>query len=276
MPNVREGTSGAPVITRDGIAGMIVSLSVEALSIDAIRSAFGKNNVWEAHPWSLRAFPPCLERPTGLVHWWPGDGNTNDIVGGNHGIPHGAMDFVAGMVGEAFAFDGMDSYTVSAAKIDQSGSKSRTVSAWIYTDASTVALLCCPTPFSWGADAKGKSFGIFSAFGSWNFWANVDASENLDIRVNSAPKADWVHHAITYDSREVVYYIDGTSVARASRKLNTASTPIYMGRAFVRRGQPMDTPFKGMLDELQIYDHALSAEEVQNIYGTGRGGVCKA
>ena len=130
MPGVRVGTSGAPLITRDGIAGMVLITGegkvAEALSIDAIKSAFDKHNRWEAYPWSLRSFPPCHGRPAGLVHWWPGDGNANDTVGDNHGKAEGSVSYVPGKVGKAFAFDGMDSYVASSAVMDRSGNKSRT------------------------------------------------------------------------------------------------------------------------------------------------------
>ena len=40
----------------------------------------------------------------GLVAWWPGDGNANDIVGGNHGTLSGGATFTGGMVGQSFSF----------------------------------------------------------------------------------------------------------------------------------------------------------------------------
>jgi len=41
-----------------------------------------------------------------LVSWWPGDGSANDIAGPNNGILQGAATFGAGIVGQAFVFDG--------------------------------------------------------------------------------------------------------------------------------------------------------------------------
>ena len=54
--------------------------------------------------------PPCVPPPAGLVSWWPGDGNANDIQGSNTGtLQNGAM-FAAGEVGQAFSFDGVDDF----------------------------------------------------------------------------------------------------------------------------------------------------------------------
>src|SRR5207247_567026 len=52
----------------------------------------------------------CLPPPSGLVSWWPGDGNADDIIGGNNGILQGGATFAAGIVGHAFSFDGVDDF----------------------------------------------------------------------------------------------------------------------------------------------------------------------
>ena len=52
--------------------------------------------------------PSQMTAPAGLVHWWPGDGNADDIVGGNHGTLSSGAAFAQGMVGQAFSFDGVD------------------------------------------------------------------------------------------------------------------------------------------------------------------------
>ena len=53
---------------------------------------------------------PCDPEPTGLVAWWPGEGNANDIIGTNNGTPVGALGYTNGEVGQAFVFDGSTSY----------------------------------------------------------------------------------------------------------------------------------------------------------------------
>ncbi|MGO8927272.1 MAG: hypothetical protein ACLQU3_10325, partial [Limisphaerales bacterium] len=51
--------------------------------------------------WSADCVPP----PEGLVSWWPGEGNANDIVGTNNGTLSGGVTFTNGEVGLAFNFD---------------------------------------------------------------------------------------------------------------------------------------------------------------------------
>src|SRR5207245_1442004 len=49
--------------------------------------------------------PTCTSAPSGLVSWWPGNGDAQDIVGGQSGTFTG-YSFGAGEVGQAFSFSG--------------------------------------------------------------------------------------------------------------------------------------------------------------------------
>src|SRR5438046_4781928 len=52
----------------------------------------------------------CSSAPSGLIGWWPGDGNASTIVGTNNGSLQGtATASASGVVGSAFSFDGTNS-----------------------------------------------------------------------------------------------------------------------------------------------------------------------
>ena len=273
--SVKEGTSGAPFITEDGIIGMIYDdeegVTATAYSIIFIKKAFEKFNEWNGYPWSLGLFPPCADCPKGLVHWWPGDGDARDIFGNKNGLLLEEGVYAPGKVSKAFKFDGADAYFITQSKINITGDRPRSVSLWIKSARKYDGFTCCPTPFSWGRDAKAQSFGIFIAFGKWFFWGNP---QDVDIQTSVTVDLNWNHHAITYDSQTVTYYINGKVVGSAPRKLYTPYSHLYLGRGMVRR-KIGDTPFEGMIDEFQIFNRALSKKEVQTIYEAGRAGTCK-
>ena len=50
----------------------------------------------------------CVPPPSGIVAWLPGDGNANDIIGGNNGTLEAGVTFAPGEVGQAFKFNGLD------------------------------------------------------------------------------------------------------------------------------------------------------------------------
>ena len=67
----------------------------------------------------------------GLVAYWPGEGNANDIVGGNHGTLRGGATFATGVVGQAFSFDGVDDgFTASSTGLP-TGSSDRSIDFWL-------------------------------------------------------------------------------------------------------------------------------------------------
>src|SRR5687768_9110376 len=52
----------------------------------------------------------CAPLPAGLVSWWPGDGDSTDRYGVNHGAPQGGVGFSSGVVGQTFSLDGVDDF----------------------------------------------------------------------------------------------------------------------------------------------------------------------
>src|SRR5882724_8959757 len=48
----------------------------------------------------------CTPPASGLVSWWPGNGNTLDVASTNNGTLTGNTTFGVGEVGQAFTFDG--------------------------------------------------------------------------------------------------------------------------------------------------------------------------
>jgi concanavalin A-like lectin/glucanase superfamily protein len=76
---------------------------------------------------------------TGLVSWWPGEGNVNDIQGTNNGTFQNGATFTTGTVGQAFSFDGTSQYVrvPTSTSLNQTGSF--TIDAWIYPTADARA-----------------------------------------------------------------------------------------------------------------------------------------
>jgi hypothetical protein len=84
------------------------------------------------------------------------------------------------------------------------------------------------------------------------------------------PTGLWVHVAATWDTGTVKLYINGTLDSSEPNTIGTVK--VSSGRFIV--GAQTSTPFNptdghrgfdGIIDEVQIYDRALSATEVQSI-----------
>src|SRR5215468_2279818 len=63
---------------------------------------------------AVSASADCIAPPPGLVGWWPGEGDTKDVVGGNNGVLVGGTAFTAGKDGQAFSFNGINNSVTNA------------------------------------------------------------------------------------------------------------------------------------------------------------------
>jgi hypothetical protein len=83
------------------------------------------------------------------------------------------------------------------------------------------------------------------------------------------PMNVWVHLAGTFDGANFRFYYNGRLVGTGSGTLGPpTATPLRIGKS----GDC--APFAGLLDEISIYDRALSASEIQASYAAGTNGMC--
>src|ERR1051326_86073 len=61
---------------------------------------------------SLLQQTACITPPSGLVGWWPGEGNATDVAGGSNGTLQNGTGFAPARVGQGFRFDGVDDYVL--------------------------------------------------------------------------------------------------------------------------------------------------------------------
>ena len=84
------------------------------------------------------------------------------------------------------------------------------------------------------------------------------------------PYGEWHHYAMTVDSEDFIFYIDGVEVSRTSNNQSgvytTSIDHVYIGR-YMYSGL-LKGSFNGAMDDVRIYDRALSAEEIQMIMHT--------
>ncbi|HKS38959.1 MAG TPA: LamG-like jellyroll fold domain-containing protein, partial [Verrucomicrobiae bacterium] len=236
-----------------------------------------------------RSSPPDLS----LVSWWPGNGNAIDIADGNSGSLAGGISFGGGMVGEAFTLDGVDDHVIIPASTNLHV-RSVTFDAWILPSDLSVA-----RPILEYANASGPSGAHFwigpSAvppfFGSGKLFMNF-RYDNLpgDVPPYKVVESDpgliktneWQHVAATYDqaSGEARLYLNGEVVGATNLGGFLPATTfqnVFIGR------RPLTSPdgsagasFAGKIDEVDVWNRALSPNEIRAIYLAGSLGKCGA
>ncbi len=233
----------------------------------------------------------CAPPPSGVVSWWPGDGNANDIVGPNDGQLFGGATFAHGFVGQAFKFDGIDGYFQSAAiGLPESGAD-RTLEMWVKLDSVLPPDVTASTYFEaffagYGQPGySGEFFSLFSEYEppygnafAWTQWFDQLAGPQLYEAKPFEPNRGWHHVAVTLTSSSnigTVLFLDGVPVARRQAfQIDTPDgTSFLMGRIPGANGDIRR--MHGELDEVTVYNRALLPDEIAAIFLAGRAGKCK-
>ncbi len=241
-----------------------------ALSASEIQAIYQAGSAGKCPP-----TPPanCVPPPSGLVGWWPGEGNANDVAGGNNGTVQGGATFAAGKVGQAFNVSPSGGIVVVPDSPSLQITNQLTVEAWVnarsFESVTGCAIL---SKISINSGNNGYQFilvgntiqGLFNSPGT--SWPSQ--------RIISAPILStgvWYHVAFTYDQSAMKLYCNGQPVATNVIGAHTIATSPSELRI---SGADNHGYFDGLIDEPAVYNRALSADEIAAIYSAGGAGKC--
>jgi hypothetical protein len=173
-----------------------------------------------------------------------------DSVPPNVNFTRKGGNYAEGKLGLGIRFDG-----VSFSEIDTNlplENSPRSLGLWIKNIDGNVA---CHI-INYGVFETAKSFGILGINGKWRFF-----DQNGGLDTGMLIDAEWHHHAITFDGRLLIYYIDGMVVASTEKQLNTATSQLRIGGL----GDPVNN-LTGTVDEINVFDVALTESQVQELF----------
>lgn len=222
------------------------------------------------------SFTPKTPIPTtGLVAFYPFNGNANDESGNFHdGTIHGAIlsNDRNGEVGSAYAFDGVDDH-ISVAHNDALNLIGNfTISVWYKSDGCAVPCGTYHTIITkrdefvagdnwpWGVSISYISGGSGSEF--QKIFASRRNNFNLDYQVSESEILldTWQHVVIVLQDNIQSIYIDGELDGTYTfTQAQPASTEKMMIGWNLR---PDLEQFKGLIDDIRLYNRALTQEEI--------------
>jgi titin len=219
--------------------------------------------------------------PAGAVADYPAEGNATDALGFNKGTIQGNVTFEPGRFGQAFQFDGASGEGVNipaspSLDVGAGAGSGLTLAAWINPNPDDVST---QQPIIEWTNGVHLWFSVSSggAPGSGDLYANL-RSGPTDHIIFSPPgiiQADhWQFVALTYDqgSGVATLFVNGAQVAQQYLGSFTPSTTgdVNLGHrvsgSFSGSGQ-----FSGGMDEVSIYNRALSFVEVSDTLATVNG-----
>jgi hypothetical protein len=198
-----------------------------------------------------------------LIAQWPLDEDrgdvVHDVIGGNDGEFVGdKLEWVSAKFENGLKFGGAGAHVEIARDPEMESPESSTLSVWIKFDA-----------------VEGRqdivnyadSFIILMQLGGFVGWIH-DAGDNwIPATGSTQVETDkWYFVAVTYDSQNVKLYINGEleETASASGEIVFCEFPLWFGGAPANPNNPWW--FIGIMDEVEIWDKAMTADEVMTAY----------
>jgi hypothetical protein len=208
---------------------------------------------------------------SGLIGHWKADGDATDSAGGHNGSLQGGMGFSAGIAGQAFAA-GSDKRVYVPDSVDFQLS-SLTIGAWVNIAAN-----------SWNVLSRGDNRSGLDPYnlaldnnGHMTFIIESAIQENDTIQ---APISYGQWHQVTASldgtTHDMRLYIDGSLVAEKTTTvipmlaLDPSETP---GLGIGNAPSLYDFPLLGSIDEVLLYNRALSPTEVQTLATVPEPGI---
>jgi hypothetical protein len=216
----------------------------------------------------------------GLVAYFPFNGNAIDASGnGNPGQIINALptEDKDGNPNSAYLFNGIDSYiTIPSSESLNRPDSAITMSVWIYLNGYSLVgnnfgpiLMKSNSPNNSFSYRLGVSkVRVVAASNNYNHW--IGYGTNLILNT-------WYHLVFSMSETTTKIYLNGVLINDNPEDqiydldLNPDNLPLEIGRDV-----PGNTEiFNGKLDEVRIYDRAISSEEVGLIFGSTATGISK-
>ena len=221
----------------------------------------------------------AIAPPSGIVSWWPGDGNAQDIIGSNHGTLQGGATFTDGLVGEAFTLDGTDDF-VGVGDVLDMGTGSLTIDVWYKTPLSGAVMKLVNKGLTGAGTPQNAGYHLRLENGSLTF---IVADESGTDYTAHAPEPSpnlyqHVAEVLDRDTNEARLYVDGSLVGNTDVSgIGSLDTNIPFAIGALDRGTfgSVSEFFQGQIDEVEIFDRALTADEIKAIYEAGSEGKVK-
>jgi hypothetical protein len=215
----------------------------------------------------------------GQVSWWKADGDATDAIDGNDGTLVNGVSFAEGRFSQAFAFDGVDDFVRvnNALNLEPAAIS---VEAWVkmadvngegYILAKGASESLASSYYFYVGD--GLTFNIFSeGFFSQDSGAIIRSFAGSPAD-GSIYDGQWHHIVGTYDGATVRLFVDGTEIGEGTLASFDIGYDMPLSNDLFIGSYNGDFGFDGLIDEVSIFNRALSAAEVLARFNGNTGGT---
>ncbi len=212
---------------------------------------------------------------TGAIAYWTGNGTTANTISSMSGTLENGATYAAATSrttgipdAQAFSLNGTNSYVQASSSETATVSGARTLVAWVYPNASTVAGQ--PVLTGGSTYAAGDIFGITGTAGPCStrgqYQLYVDHGGTCYISNISLAPNTWSLVTVTFDGTNAVFYVNNVASTPVAAQMNPYGLSTYEIGGNTLGGASSGPSFNGLLSEVQVYNRALSPVEIQGIY----------
>ncbi|MEN9611144.1 MAG: hypothetical protein RLZZ628_1958, partial [Bacteroidota bacterium] len=223
--------------------------------------------------YNTEAPPVTLE--TGLVAYYPFNGNANDESGnGNNGVVNGATLTTDrfGNADKAYSFNGVNNIITVPNSTSLNITQNLTLSTWFKAEPSEdYKGIVTKTGTNLGGSLRSQYFFTLANISEGSkLRADILAQYtggNYVLSNNNVADNQWHSGVVTFDGSVIKLFVDGQY-----QNQRTWTGPMISNDEPLRIGFDVGSPgnryFKGLIDDISIYNRALSESEVQQLHGT--------
>ncbi len=222
----------------------------------------------------------CAPAPSGLISWWPGEGDAHDVgPGANNGAITGAdgvVFFGPAKVNQGFlinnpSFDPSPQFIQVPHKANLNLTSAVTLESWVKLNST-------PAPAAdFVVAIKGANFenyGVYITNAGEISFQYFDGANFPTVTSSGAGLSTGAlyHIAVTVDATAIKFYVNGVLVSQSAgvAQLVPNTEPFQ-----IAADPPFGNNFDGTIDELTLYNRALTLAEIQSIFNAGTIGKCR-
>jgi hypothetical protein len=195
-----------------------------------------------------------------LVVWWKFNGNANDSSGNSH---NGTVTGASLTPGQNGSTNGAYRFTAATQTIVTTVpaiTNQLSASAWINpssypSERSTIIQ---------GMNANSYYVSLNTDGSLQAYWANTTSPGYHSSGANTVPLNSWSHVVVVWDGQNVELYVNSLLKTRVvTGGIGPSATTLNVGAETAAR------QFLGSIDDLRIYDRALTSSEIAGLYAEG-------
>jgi hypothetical protein len=229
-----------------------------------------------ADDWLQGDYTISATTPQPASSWWKFDNNASDSAGNINGTLVGNPTYVAGKFGDAIRLDGDDYVNFGNPSQLDFATGNWSVSAWIRTTMTGTGDENKGTIFAKGGDqTDGIRYTLAvseNSSGTVTLTTDDNDAKRQAISTSTVNDDVWHHVAGIRDGTALRVYVDGTMEGTATAPdgydlSGTSQHNAYVGVITDNRDSSLVKPFVGLIDDVRIYNYALSTTDIMSIIG---------